>query len=211
VSRWNGINSVLRSLYETKLGQLGLFLCRAARPGQVRSRNPHSTSWRMKRSICSGRWDSRRRRIASWTTMSRLSNQPGSTSASIWRSKLSEILVSRVFTAAAPVRTAKKRLIRECLAAPAGLAGAPKVFLLEGGESAAKSIQNECAVASIMCDVPTLDFSPRFSPASLAVVFGSLPGAQRRMNVCLYGSREIESWLFAHIAASRLRLCKFRR
>jgi hypothetical protein len=49
-------------------------------------------------------------------------------------------------------------LIAISRAAPASLAGVPKVFLLEGGESAAKGIRNECAVASIMCDDPILPF-----------------------------------------------------
>jgi hypothetical protein len=75
-----------------------------------------------------------------------------------------EIFVSTVFTTAAPVRTAKNNLVTPFRAAPAGLAGSPKLYLLEGGESAAKGIQNECAVASIMCDVPILDYSKRFRP-----------------------------------------------
>jgi hypothetical protein len=60
-----------------------------------------------------------------------------------------------------PVRTAKQKLDYAYRAVPAGLAGVPKVFLHEGGESAATGIQNECAVARVMCDGPILSRSER--------------------------------------------------
>jgi hypothetical protein len=63
------------------------------------------------------------------------------------------------FHGSGPGPHGKKGLITPYRAAPAGLVGAPKVSLFEGGEFAAKGIQNECAVASIMCHGPILSAS----------------------------------------------------